>query len=260
MKSIARRPLFALAAAALALGAAACAPPGPTPARDDTVAWSLSYGFYTLKPGSFRLRPATGPGPGTGLSLVFSTVPGSITGPPSGGPLSIVPVEGEETFELVLPARMGRRAERFDSPSLTIEPADTRVARLGTFHEYPQYGRFRGGGGFLHAPSGATMLLVYFSGPATLQGSIEEPTGTYHYDVTVDRAGWAWLIARAREDGGFAVRAYTGPVDAIEFAVLLPPMMIRDGAGDASRGPGVGPGSATRAAVAAAWETVQAPR
>lgn len=227
MNWIADRLVHPLAVSVIGLVVAACAGPGPQPVtRDGAVVYPLSYGFYTLAPPSFRLEPVARPGPESDLVLVFSTVPGAINGTPSGGPLREIPVQPGSTFELPLPARLPERATRFASRSLEIEPADTRVARLGTFHEYPEYGMFRGGGGFIERQSGAPLLLVYFSKPASLSGVIDDPGGVYQYEVTVERAGWCWLVARERGNDRFEVRRYTGALAGIEFAVLLPPMML----------------------------------
>lgn len=192
----------------------------------DEVVYELAYAFYTLDPRSFRMRPLDAPAPDSRLVLVFPTIPGVITGPPSGGPLRTVPVPADATFRLRLPARLEARAERLAADSLDIDPRDTRVARLGTFHEYPEYGVFRGGGGFINARTGEPLMLVYFSSAARLQGSVDRASGAHDYDVTVERAGWSWLVVRAGADGGSTVREYTGPLSAVEFAVLLPPMMI----------------------------------
>lgn len=227
MKWITDRLVRALAVTVIGLAVGACAGPGPQPVtRDGEVVYPLSYGFYTLRPPSFRMEPVAGPRPESDLVLVFSTVPGAINGTPSGGPLRSIPAAPGSTFELSLPARLPERATRFASRALEIDPGDTRVARLGTFHEYPEYGMFRGGGGFIERQSGAPLLLVYFSKPASLSGVIDDPGGTYQYQVTVERAGWCWLVARKRGNDRFEVRRYTGALDAIEFVVLLPPMML----------------------------------
>jgi len=229
MKWMNERLARPLAATMIGLLVAACAGPDPRPVTEHgEVTYPLSYGFYTLSPPPFRIRAVTGPGPASDLVLVFSTVPGAINGTPTGGALRSIRVQPGSTFELRLPVRLPERAVRFDSRSLQIEPGETRVARLGTFHEYPEYGMFRGGGGFIETRSGAPVLLVYFSNPATLSGVVEDASGAWDYDVTVERAGWCWLVARERGDGGFDVRRYTGSLDAIEFAVLLPPTMLGD--------------------------------
>lgn len=194
--------------------------------RTDSALFELSYGFYTLDPTSLRMVPLESAAPASDLVLVFPAVPGAIMGAPRGAPLQTVPVDSGAGFELRLPATLDARASRFTSDSLSIDPAGTRVARLGTFHEYPEYGVFRGGGGFIDTRSGDPLLLVHFSNPAKLSGVVQDRTGTYEYDVTVARAGWSWLIIRGQGDDTFRVQAYTGPVDTIEFGVLLPPAML----------------------------------
>lgn len=219
------RRVSALAALLGALVLASCATLDRQ--RVDSASFELSYGFYTLDPGSFRMVRVRADVQESGLVLVFPVVPGSITGPPSGPPLQTVAVQPGGAFELRLPAAMESRASPFDSASLAIEPAGTRVARLGTFHEYPEYGVFRGGGGFIDTSSGNSLLLVYFSNPARLSGAVRDPTGAYEYDVTVERAGWSWLVVREQDNSSFLVQAYTGSARTIEFGVLLPPAMIR---------------------------------
>lgn len=224
MTSGPERVLPALAAVLALLALASCA--SLDRRHGEGGSFELSYGYYTLDPRSMRMVPVEFAMPPGGLVLVFPTVPGAIMGAPRGAPLRTIPVEPGATFELRLPGTMSRHAARFDSDSLAIEPADTRVARLGTFHEFPEYGVFRGGGGFIDTRSGSPMLLAYFSNPARLSGRVRDPTGTYRYDVNVEQAGWSWLAVREQAGGSFRVEEYRGPVGAIEFGVLLPPAML----------------------------------
>jgi len=191
-----------------------------------TAGMELPYGFYGFDPSSDRMRPVEAAMAGEGLELVFRVVSGTIMGAPGGRPSWSVPVLPGGTFELPLPGAMDVPAERLASAPLEIEPADTRIARLATFHAYPEYGMFLGGGCFVDTRSGDYLLLVYFSNPARLSGSARGPAGTYEYEVTVERPGWAWLAVRERDVGSYRVRPYAGPADAIEFGVLLPPAMI----------------------------------
>lgn len=219
-----RTPAIAL----LALALASCAALDRRDAGPDAVAFALSHDYYLLDPGSFELTQVDATLPPGGLRLEFLLVRGAINGAPEAEPFRSIAVERGAGFELRLPATIPGEVPAFDSADLRIEPADTRVVRLGTFHYHPEYGIFRGGGGFIHEPSGDALMLVHFSAPARIRGTRAGPGGVYRYAVAVERAGWAWLIAQAQPGGGFEVRRYTGPVDAIEFAVLLPPLLLRD--------------------------------
>lgn len=186
------------------------------------VTYSLSCTFYTFHPESGELVSVPRRQSLSEVSLEFSLVQGTINGPPSGGALPSVAVAADFAFELTLPAPIEAARARFDSKLLLIEPADTRIARLATFHHYPEYGRFRGGGGFVDADSGDPLVLVYFSQPARVHGATRDPTGRYVYDVSVDAAGWSWLIMRRHGADTFLVSNYPGEVEDIELAVLLP--------------------------------------
>ncbi|MDX1609876.1 MAG: hypothetical protein R3225_07105 [Halofilum sp. (in: g-proteobacteria)] len=216
------------ASVVLMLALAACAALERRDTQPEPVALELSHGNYLLDPGSYELVPVQARLPPGQLQLEFLLVRGAINGAPEPDPFRTIPVEPGAGFELRLPAAIPGEVPAFQSADLQIEPADTRVTRLGTFHYHPEYGMFRGGGGFIHQPSGDPMLLVHFSAPARLRGSLQDASGVYRYAVKTPRAGWSWLIVRSGSEGVQEVLRYTGPVDAIEFAVLLPPLLIGD--------------------------------
>lgn len=211
----------------LALMQMSCAALGERARAPRAVAFDLSHGYYLLDFESYELRELDAGAAPEGLRLVFLLVRGAINGRPDPEVFRSIPVQPDARFTLRLPARIPGTVPAFDSDALRMQPPTTRVARLGTFHDFPEYGVFRGGGGFVHAPSGAPILLLHFSAPARIRGSRQEPAGVHRYLVDVERPGWSWLIVHAISDGdGFEVRRYTGPVDEVRFVVLLPPLMI----------------------------------
>lgn len=216
-----RPPAIAL----LALAAASCATVEEPDTGPRPVSFALSYGHYAPVRDSPGLREVPAPDRGEGLRLTFLVVRGALTGTPDRDVFRSFPVGQAPEFELRLPGSIPGAVPPFAPGPLELTPPDTRIVRLETFHHYPVYGIFRGGGGFVHAPTGNAMLLVHFSGPARLRGSRPEAGAEYRYAVDIERAGWSWLIVEPRAHDAFTVRRYTGAIDDIELAILLPPLM-----------------------------------
>lgn len=213
----------------LAVAAASCTTVDEPSTEPGQVSFALSYGHYTLDPGSYELKAVPAPERHDDLRLTFLAVRGALTGAPDLNVFLSIPMKHDSQFALRLPTSIPGEVPPFESGSLELTPADTRLVRLETFHYYPVYGIFRGGGSFIHEPTGNTMLLVHFSQPARLRGSRPESSAVYRYSVDIERAGWSWLIVEPRAGNAFTVRRYSGPIDDIEFAILLPPLML-DGA------------------------------
>lgn len=190
------------------------------------MSFTLSYGHYTPIRDSREAKEVPAPDRGGGLRLTFLAVRGALTGTPDRGVFQSFSIDHGSKFELRLPGSIPGAVPPFEPGSLELTPPDTRIVRLEAFHHYAVYGIFRGGGGFIHEPTGNAMLLVHFSGPARLRGSRPEAGTDYRYVVEIERAGWSWLIVEPRAHDAFTVRRYTGPIDDIELAILLPPLML----------------------------------
>lgn len=210
----------------IALAAASCATVDEPVTAPRQVSFTLSYGHYVPVRDSHEPREVPAPDRGGGLRLTFLVVRGALTGTPDHNVLQSFPIAHDSEFELRLPGSIPGAVPPFEPGPLELTPPDTRIVRLETFHHYPVYGIFRGGGGFIHEPTGNEILLVHFSRPARLRGSRPEAGADYRYTVDIERAGWSWLIVEPRSDDAFTVRRYTGPIDDIELAILLPPLMI----------------------------------
>jgi hypothetical protein len=84
---------------------------------------------------------------------------------------------------------MGEKAKELSHKVLTIEPAGTKVIRLGTFHVYPKTKKQIGGGMFINSESKEAYMLVYFSQPATLTGTLPSNEGNSLFNIQNARAG-----------------------------------------------------------------------
>jgi hypothetical protein len=139
------------------------------------------------------------------LEARFGAVPGSIFGTPI-APFEPQHVDRAGSLAINLSefgSVYGKMAETIHhdklTSGLTIVPADTRFARLGTLIKYESAPRPPSMSGFVDSGSKKALLLVYFDKPCRLTGTILTPpregeTTHHEFDVTIDRAGLNWLV------------------------------------------------------------------
>jgi len=176
----------------------------------------------------FRFRIAAGidaqntlvvPRPPREAVLVFECIPGGLCGATTQEFLATVKVGDDGVGRLDLSDRLFTEKTQPDvladnewNKGLTIEPADTKLARIGTFwYLFWEFGgetanmSLPGTCGFVDDGTKKDFVIAYFSQPCTLRGVIQtrEANGlaTAHLDVTVESAGfhcleWAQVDAK----------------------------------------------------------------
>jgi hypothetical protein len=103
---------------------------------------------------------------------------------------------------------LSRETDDFLISGLSVQPADTRFARISTIlmkKGSPAYGT---AAGFVNAYSYDPMTLFYFDRPCRVTGMTSDDHGAASpttYDVDVKRAGLTWLVAIPQESGGALV-------------------------------------------------------
>ncbi len=184
--------------------------------KSSTHSFEMHYGFY-----SYSRERLTGYDKKTGLKLIFPTIPGALFGNPTDDILHVSePTEGY-TFNLPLPSNVDDKAATFREPGLSISPSNTKVLRLATFHAYPPYEANVGGGGFINTATGNFLILVYFSNPVDITGTVLLGEDRFDHEITTSSAGWNWIEISELSKNRFRLSDYHGNRDSIEFSVLI---------------------------------------
>lgn len=155
------------------------------------------------------------------LNLIFPSIPGEIFGNPSSNIIYSTSPNKNYTFSLKLPKKAENYSSKLKEKSLTIEPADTKIMRLGTFNYLPKYKNGIGGAGFKNISNGNFVVLVYFSKAANIAGELLSGTERYVHNIVVDKSGWHWIEITESEPGNFELTTYNGDLSNIEFSIFL---------------------------------------
>ena len=180
------------------------------------VSYSIGYGLYTFddqKLDDFRKNE--------NITFYFPTVDGSVFGATSRDFLQIITVPPTQKFTLKLPANLDNRAPVFKQKNLTIEPLNTQVMRLGTFHTYEDYQGSLGGGGFAHKKTGESMMLLYFSKTAKMTGLTFAGGEEYDFNIETTKPGWFWVKSTKVAPKRFKIERYDGDLNALEFKAFI---------------------------------------
>lgn len=183
----------------------------------DSQQYQLSYQRFT-----YGLQPVDESFIDDGLNLVFPVIRGSIFGSPSELILQITPAEAGR-FTLNVPQEIDVLASEIQEENLQVQPRDTRVLRMGTFHTYPYY-QTLGDGGFINGKNGNALVFVYFSQSSSITGQLAQYGEIFEHEVSIDQAGWHWLEISKEEQNNYRVGNYEGDNEDIYFAVLLDEM------------------------------------
>jgi hypothetical protein len=154
------------------------------------------------------------------ITLVFPALPGVIYGSPNDDIVQHITVLPEQPFVLELPHNMGNRAKALLHNSLTIEPSNTKIIRLGTFHLYPEEQKKLGGGGFKNIVTGDAFVLVYFSKPSSLTGTISDQYGHSIFNIKNAKKGWNWIKSTQNKDESYTLTVYEGSSKNIYFCAF----------------------------------------
>jgi hypothetical protein len=144
-------------------------------------------------------------------TLALGAIPGDIRGGPR-RTLQFVHMSGTPTIAINADAlsakvqeELSRETDEFLISGLSVEPADTRFARISVAlmkKGSPTYGMATG---FINADSYDPMTLVYFDRPCRVTGTTFGDNGApspITYDADVKKAGLTWLVAIQQESGG----------------------------------------------------------
>jgi hypothetical protein len=134
------------------------------------------------------------------LSAVFPLIQGALYGAPTMESVFLAPARFGEDFNLnalVVEAKVKPFAApltvRSSNSGLAINPASTKLVRLGTFLHDAQTGDSVSGAGFYVPPSLDNLVLVYFDRACTISGTVKSSVGDVIHDVTIPAAGMHWL-------------------------------------------------------------------
>lgn len=182
---------------------------------DKSLTLNLAYAYYSQ--GLNRLDGHIEPD----LNLMFPSIPGEIFGSPSSNIIYSVSPSNDNKFTLILPADAENHSSKLKEKSLTMQPSDTKITRLGTFNYLPKYRNGIGGGGFKNIVNDNFLILVYFSKAASVTGKLLSGTKSYTHNIVVDKAGWHWIEINEYKSNSFELTTYKGKLSDIEFSIFL---------------------------------------
>jgi hypothetical protein len=176
----------------------------------------MTYGFYSYD--SMRLENHN---PEGGLMLIFPTVPGAIFGNATGDVLHVARITHDYTFNLSLPSHLDNIAKTPNIAGFNVVPANTKLLRLGTFHTLPSHRNEIGGGGFINTQTGESLILVYFSNPAKVRGTVISGSEQFTHNITISKPGWSWIKATKLSANNYLLTEFDGSVGDIDFMVFV---------------------------------------
>ncbi len=132
------------------------------------------------------------------LVIWFPLITGNLYGLPNEDAILKPELDDKLRFKFGLRAitkRIDELAKAFpaNNGDLYIEPAKTRVARLGTFVINPSTGETIGPTAWIDANNTNILMLVYFDQACEISGHIEHANKTYRHDIKIPGPGFYWL-------------------------------------------------------------------
>ncbi len=160
--------------------------------------------------------------PNDKMVLLFPSLPGIIFGSPGNDIVQHITTLPNKDFLLELPTEMGSKAEKLSHKGLSIEPTNTKVIRLGTFHAYPTSENNNiGGGMFIDLSDKQPYMLIYFSQSASLTGAYSSQYGDTSFDIKNARKGWNWVKSVKKGNKDYHVTLRDNQHANIQFCALL---------------------------------------
>ncbi len=208
-----KNPLLLLA---IPLLLQACATVNHSSNQSSKSSYVLRYGFYSYsyhKIENYKYE--------NGLNLIFPSIPGAIFGNPTSDILAVSPVSSDYTFRLNIPNNLEKKAKRLSDNRLEIVPSNTKVLRLGTFHLSLSHQDQIGGGGFINTESGDFLILMYFSNPAEVKGTVKVGNDWYDHQISISKPGWSWIKLSELSANTYQLSVFSGDLSTIEFCVLV---------------------------------------
>ena len=180
---------------------------------------NLEHYEFTYQRYSYNLQPIDDSFIDQQLSIIFPAISGAIIGSPSGEILKIANAQ-DGNFKLDVPLSVDGLAREISNSTLRIEPKDTRVLRMGTFHSYPYYLNL-GDASFVNGENGNALIFVYFSQQVKIEGEMQIRNEIFDHDLNIGKAGWQWLEIAKISSKRYSIRRYLGQAKDIYFVVLL---------------------------------------
>jgi len=159
--------------------------------------------------------------------LMLPYVTGSIFGTTSPAPVYIVPVDSQLNFSLDLTEKIDEidkaaapLTEEWRSIGLTVEPANTRIIRIGTFPYSFVTEDSIGVGGFIDPVSRNTMILVYVNRACEIKGEVDLGREHYSHHLIFSGKGFHWIEVIKRSTNYYVLQNYHGD-STIKFSVHI---------------------------------------
>jgi len=161
------------------------------------------------------------------IVLVFPYVPGQIFGSPGSELLFTLLLTPQSELQLELENALPGLQDGAtllqtvaETAGLTIRPAQTRLARIGTFPFDAKTLEPLGEGGFIDGNTREHLILMYFNRPCVLSGTLYIDQNEYVHDIAIPAAGFHFL--RVQQQGaGRHVLTRAEDISAIVFSIRL---------------------------------------
>mgnify|MGYP006909085488 FL=1 len=152
-----------------------------------------------------------------GVVLAFPYIPGEIFGTPRSRPLFQKNINHNDHFTLNLADALPRMEEEarpllqtWQETGLAIEPANTRLVRIGTFPFDAKTREPIGGGGFIEENSKDNLILMYFDRACHIQGGFEINEEIFSHDIKVPGRGFHFIRVRPTARNQFHLEYFPG--------------------------------------------------
>lgn len=134
------------------------------------------------------------------MGASFRPMPGALIGSVFSDPVLLVPVRFGENFSLPL-SDLARSIAPVAQPAnaqtlgmgMVVTPAETRLARLGTFFYDGDTKKDVSGAGMFDALTRENMMLMYFDRPCTVHGDMQALGKTVSIALDVTAPGVYWI-------------------------------------------------------------------
>ncbi len=132
--------------------------------------------------------------------LLFPYISGGIFGSPQSDPLFAIKLNTQhQTFTLDLISKLEELNQNakplndnWRTLGMNIVPAETHIARIGTF-PFSSTGDSIGGGGFIDPSDRQSAILVYVDRPCQITGDMQLDAEEYTHNIALPSAGFHWL-------------------------------------------------------------------
>lgn len=78
-----------------------------------------------------------------------------------------------------------------------------------------------GGGGFIDTENGDNLMLVYFSNPAVVSGTLRFEEDEFDHNINIYHSVWSWIKLSKVSNNRYILSVYEGDLKNIEFTVLM---------------------------------------